>query len=139
MFGIWPRIGRPIVCMHLSATRHTFLRLPWPTIRIAPLFHYRLTKYGDDSSRLDERFPADKRPGRRPPGAHATYDCIKQFSETDFTEDPKKIDVPIETSAKRSVQPVPNASLKVYPGGAHGLAPLEVERFNSDLLHFIEG
>ncbi|SEJ51767.1 non-heme chloroperoxidase [Azotobacter beijerinckii] len=85
-------------------------------------------------------------------GIKPAYDCIEQFSETDFTEDLKKIDVPtlivhgdddqivlIETSAKRSVQLVPNATLKVYPGGAHGLAQLEVERFNSDLLHFIEG
>ncbi|MDV7213016.1 alpha/beta fold hydrolase [Azotobacter beijerinckii] len=85
-------------------------------------------------------------------GIKPAYDCIEQFSATDFTENLKKIDVPtlivhgdddrivpIETSAKRSVQLVPNATLKVCPGGAHGLAQLEVERFNSDLLHFIEG
>ncbi|GAB3479948.1 alpha/beta fold hydrolase [Azotobacter salinestris] len=83
-------------------------------------------------------------------GIKPVHDCIAQFSETDFTEDLKKIDVPtlivhgdddqivpIEASARRAAQLVPNAVLSVYPGGSHGLAQIEVERFNHDLLRFV--
>src|ERR1035437_1973089 len=65
----------------------------------------------------------------------AQYDCIKAFSETDFTEDLKKIDipilimhgdddqiVPIEASGRASAKLVRNATLKVYPGYSHGMA-----------------
>ena len=82
----------------------------------------------------------------------AAYDCIEQFSETDFTEDLKKIDVPtliahgdddqivpIEASAKLSAALVPNATLKIYPGAPHGLAQTRPEEFNADLLAFIKG
>lgn len=85
-------------------------------------------------------------------GIKSAYDCIKQFSESDLTEDLKKIDVPtlvlhgdddqivpIAASAMLSSKLLSNATLKVYPGGAHGLAQLEVERFNNDLLAFIQG
>ncbi len=85
-------------------------------------------------------------------GIKPAYDCIKQFSETDLTEDLKKFDVPtlilhgdddqivpIVASAMISSKIAPNATLKVYPGGAHGLAQLQVDRFNNDVLTFIQG
>jgi len=85
-------------------------------------------------------------------GVKPTYDCIAQFSETDFTEDLKKIDVPtlvahgeddqivpIEASSLKTVKLVPNATLKTYPGGSHGLAQATPDAFNTDLLAFIRG
>ena len=84
-------------------------------------------------------------------GIKPVYDCIKQFSETDFTEDLKKFDVPtliahgdddqivpIGAAAKLSAGLVPGATLKVYPGGPHGLAQTQADMFNADLLAFIE-
>jgi non-heme chloroperoxidase len=81
----------------------------------------------------------------------AVLDCIKQFSETDFTEDLKKIDVPvliahgdddqivpIANSALRSAEFVKNATLKIYKGGSHGLAQIQADEFNADLLAFIQ-
>ncbi|MBS0661149.1 MAG: alpha/beta hydrolase [Verrucomicrobia bacterium] len=77
------------------------------------------------------------------------YDCIKAFSETDFTEDLRKIDVPtliihgdddqivpIGASALRSAQLVRGAELKIYPGGSHSLGDTDKERLNADLLAF---
>jgi non-heme chloroperoxidase len=79
------------------------------------------------------------------------YDCIKEFSEQDFHEDLKKFDiptlivhgdddqmVPIEASAKLSVKLIKNATLKIYPGGCHGLSSVEKDQFNADLLAFIK-
>jgi non-heme chloroperoxidase len=84
-------------------------------------------------------------------GHKNTYDCIKAFSETDFTEDLKKFDVPtlivhgdddqivpIGASALLSSKLIKGAVLKVYPGGAHGLADTSKERLNADLLEFIQ-
>lgn len=83
-------------------------------------------------------------------GHKNAYDCIKAFSETDFTEDLKKFDVPtlivhgdddqivpIDASAKLSAKLVPNATLKIYPGGSHSLGDTSKEQFNQDLLEFI--
>ncbi|HEY0282807.1 MAG TPA: alpha/beta hydrolase [Rhizomicrobium sp.] len=77
------------------------------------------------------------------------YDCIKAFSETDFTEDLKKIDVPtlilhgdddqivpIGASALLSAKLVKNATLKVYPGFPHGMCTTQPEVLNADLLAF---
>jgi non-heme chloroperoxidase len=85
-------------------------------------------------------------------GIKPVYDCIEQFSETDFTEDLKAFDVPtliahgdddqivpIAASAERSAKLVPNATLKIYPGAPHGLAQTRQDEFNADLLAFIEG
>ncbi|MBO1903441.1 alpha/beta hydrolase [Microvirga sp. 3-52] len=85
-------------------------------------------------------------------GIKPAYDCIKQFSETDLTEDLKKFDVPtlflhgdddqivpIVASAMISSKIVPNATLKVYPGSPHGLAQVQADRFNNDVLAFIQG
>jgi non-heme chloroperoxidase len=84
-------------------------------------------------------------------GIKPAYDCIKQFSETDFTQDLERFAVPtliahgdddqivpIEASAKLSIKLVPNATLKIYPGGSHGLAQTQADEFNADLLAFIE-
>lgn len=82
-------------------------------------------------------------------GHKNAYDCIKAFSETDFTQDLKKFDkptlvlhgdddqiVPIEASARASARLVPHATLKVYPGAPHGLADTHKEQLNADLLAF---
>jgi non-heme chloroperoxidase len=84
-------------------------------------------------------------------GAKAHYDCIKAFSETDFTEDLKKIDipvlvmhgdddqiVPIADSALLSVKLVQNGTLKVYPGLPHGMCTTHADVINADLLAFFK-
>ena len=70
----------------------------------------------------------------------------------DYSDDLRKIDrptlfihgdddqiVPIEASARKAVALAPNGKLEVYPGGGHGLAQLQAEKFNADLLAFIRG
>src|SRR5436190_19384400 len=82
-------------------------------------------------------------------GLKNTYDCIKAFSETDFTEDLKRFDVPtliihgdddqivpIGASAMISSQLIPNATLKIYPGGTHSLGDTSKDQLNADLLEF---
>lgn len=84
-------------------------------------------------------------------GIKGQYDCIKQFSEVDYTEDLKKIDVPtlivhgdddqivpIGNAGLLSAKIVKNATLKVYKGAPHGLAQTEQDQFNADLLAFIK-
>jgi non-heme chloroperoxidase len=84
-------------------------------------------------------------------GFPAAYFCIKAFSETDLTEDLKRIDVPtliihgdddqivpIAASAMHAVELVENATLKVYEGAPHGLCTTHKEQVNDDLLAFIE-
>jgi non-heme chloroperoxidase len=84
-------------------------------------------------------------------GFKGVYDCIKAFSETDFTEDLKKMDiptlimhgdadqiVPIENSAKLSMKLVKNAELKIYPGAPHGMCSTLKNEINEDLLAFIK-
>ena len=83
-------------------------------------------------------------------GLRGAHDCVKAFSETDLTEDLKKIDVPvlvihgdddqivpISDSALRSSKIIERATLKVYPGAPHGLMATHKDQFNSDLLAFI--
>ena len=85
-------------------------------------------------------------------GLKGAYDCIKAFSETDLTEDLQRIDVPtlivhgdddqivpIDASARRAVELVKDATLKVYAGASHGLAQVapHKDQFNADLLDFI--
>ncbi|CAH0343290.1 alpha/beta hydrolase [Rhizobium sp. CECT 9324] len=85
-------------------------------------------------------------------GIKGQYDCIREFSEVDYTQDLKSIDrptliihgdddqiVPIDASAHRAVEIVPNATLNVYSGGSHGLAETETDRFNADVLAFVRG
>ena len=79
------------------------------------------------------------------------YDCIQAFSETDFTEDLGKIDipvlilhgdadqiVPIGTSAIKSAKLIRNATLKVYAGAPHGMCTTHAPRVNADLLEFLQ-
>jgi non-heme chloroperoxidase len=81
----------------------------------------------------------------------AHYDCIKAFSETDFTEDLKKIDipvlvmhgdddqiVPIVAAGRMSAKILKNATLKVYPGFPHGMPATNAEQINTDLLAFFK-
>ena len=85
-------------------------------------------------------------------GIKAHYDCIKAFSETDFTEDMKSIDVPvlllhgdddqvvpIADSALIGIKLLKHGALKVYPGLPHGMATTHAEQINADLLAFIRG
>jgi non-heme chloroperoxidase len=85
-------------------------------------------------------------------GIKAHYDCIKAFSETDFTDDLKKIDipvlvmhgdddqiVPIGASGLMSAKILKHATLKVYPGLPHGMATTHADVINADLLSFVEG
>src|SRR5450759_1937483 len=84
-------------------------------------------------------------------GAKNTFDCIKAFSETDFTADLEKFDVPtliihgdddqivpIAASAMLSSKLIKNATLKIYPGGSHGLADTHKDQLNADLLAFLK-
>ena len=83
-------------------------------------------------------------------GHKNTFDCIKAFSETDFTEDLKRFDVPtliihgdddqivpIGAAALSSAKLIKNATLKVYPGAPHGLADTHKDQLNADLLAFL--
>ncbi len=83
-------------------------------------------------------------------GLKNVYDCIQQFSESDFTEDLKKVDVPAlvihgdddqivpaETTAVAAARLLKNATLKLYPGGSHGLLSTNKDQINQDLLAFL--
>jgi non-heme chloroperoxidase len=84
-------------------------------------------------------------------GLKAAYDCVKQFSESDFTEDLKRFDVPtliihgsddqivpIDDAGRLSVKLVKGARLEVYEGAPHGLATTHKDRLNADLLAFLK-
>jgi non-heme chloroperoxidase len=79
------------------------------------------------------------------------YDCIKQFSEVDYTADLQKIDVPtlilqgdddqivpLDDSGRKSVKIIKDAKLKVYSGAPHGMCTTESDQVNADLLAFLE-
>lgn len=83
---------------------------------------------------------------------NATVDCVRSFSETDFRNDLKKIDipvliihgdadktVPINVSGDKTAALLPHAKYIVYANAAHGLFITEKEKLNADLLHFISG
>jgi non-heme chloroperoxidase len=82
-------------------------------------------------------------------GFRAAYDCVKAFSESDFTEDLKRFDiptlvihgdddqvVPINVGGLRSAKMIKGATLEVYKGAPHGLMSTHKEQFNADLLEF---
>lgn len=84
-------------------------------------------------------------------GHKNTYDCIKAFSETDFTEDLKKFDfptlivhgdddqvVPIDASAIATSKIIKHATLKIYKGGSHGILDTHKDKLNRDLLDFLK-
>jgi non-heme chloroperoxidase len=81
----------------------------------------------------------------------AQYQCVKQF-EVDYTEDLKKINVPtlvlhgdddqlvpVDISGKMSAKIIKNATLKIYPGGPHGMCTTAADKVNADLLEFLRG
>jgi pimeloyl-ACP methyl ester carboxylesterase len=81
----------------------------------------------------------------------AAYDSIADFSETDFTEDLKKIDipvlilhgdddqvVPIEASGLKSAKLLPKGTLKIYKGGSHAIHNINIDQVNNDLLEFAQ-
>jgi non-heme chloroperoxidase len=85
-------------------------------------------------------------------GLNGAYDCIKVFSETDLTKDLERFDVPtlfihgdddqivpIGASALLASKIVKDATLKVYPGGCHGLTATNTDEINADLLAFLQG
>jgi non-heme chloroperoxidase len=80
----------------------------------------------------------------------AHYDCIKVFSETDFTDDLKKVDMPVlllhgeddqivpfELTAVKAAKLLKKGKLITYPGFSHGMPTTEAERINKDILAFI--
>jgi non-heme chloroperoxidase len=84
-------------------------------------------------------------------GIKAQYDCIKAFSETDFTEDLKKVDVPvlilhgeddqivpIDTTAAIAIKLLRNGKFISYPGFSHGMPTTEADTINRDLLAFFK-
>ncbi|UTY60615.1 alpha/beta hydrolase [Massilia sp. erpn] len=84
-------------------------------------------------------------------GHKNTFDCIKAFSETDFTEDLKKIDVPtlivhgdddqivpIDAAGRAAAKLVKKSTLLVYPGAPHGLTDTHKDKLNADMLTFIK-
>jgi non-heme chloroperoxidase len=84
-------------------------------------------------------------------GFKGVFDCIKAFSETDFTQDLKKFDVPtlimhgdddqivpIANSALLSSKLIKNSQLKVYKGGSHGICSTQKDEVNADLLAFFK-
>lgn len=85
-------------------------------------------------------------------GAKAHYDCIKAFSETDFSADLKAIQVPtllmhgeddqtvpFAESAPLSAKRLKHATLKTYPGYPHGMPTTNADQINADFLAFIRG
>jgi non-heme chloroperoxidase len=85
-------------------------------------------------------------------GLKGVLDCIEAFSETDFTEDLERFDVPtlvmhgdddqivpIGASAMLSSKIVKGSTLKIYPGASHGLCSTHKDQVNADLLAFVQG
>jgi non-heme chloroperoxidase len=81
----------------------------------------------------------------------AHYDCVKVFSETDFTEDLKSVDIPVlilhgdddqivphELTAVKAAKLVNNGKLIIYPGFPHGMPTTEAATINADILDFIK-
>jgi non-heme chloroperoxidase len=84
-------------------------------------------------------------------GVKAHYDCIKAFSETDFTEDLKRIDVPVflmhgdddqivpyKDAALKGIKLLQKGTLKIYPGLPHGMATTHADIINNDLLAWLK-
>jgi non-heme chloroperoxidase len=85
-------------------------------------------------------------------GLKNEYDCIAAFSETDQTEDLKRIEVPtlivqgdddqivpIAAAGKKQIELLKHGTIKIYPGAPHGLPSTHKDQLNTDLLEFIEG
>lgn len=119
-------------------------------------FYYDLTipfyGFNRDGVPVNEGFRESFRLQGLAGGIKGQYDCVHEFSEVDYTADLKAIDkptliihgdddqiVPIAASALKAAKVAPKAKLLVYPGGGHGLAQLQAEKFNADVLAFIQG
>ena len=85
-------------------------------------------------------------------GIKGQFDCVREFSEVDYTKDLEAIDrptlivhgsddqiVPLAASSAKAAEIVKDAVLTVYEGGSHGLAQIDAARFNADVLSFIRG
>ena len=82
--------------------------------------------------------------------ANAQYECIKAFSETDFTQDLKSIDVPVlilhgeddqivpVVNGRNTAELLKRPTLKTYPGLPHGMATTHADRINGDIFNFIK-
>ncbi|HVK61561.1 MAG TPA: alpha/beta hydrolase [Bdellovibrionales bacterium] len=114
-------------------------------------FTYPFYGYNRDGAKISEGIRQSFWRQAMMGGIKPLYDCIHEFSEVDFNEDLKKIDVPtlivhgdddqvvpIKTSAMLSSKIIPGAELKVYSKGAHGLAQVQQDKFNADLLNFVQ-
>ena len=84
-------------------------------------------------------------------GIKAQYDCVKVFSETDFTEDLKSVEMPVlvlhgdddqivpyATTAVKAAELLKNGKLIIYPGFSHGMPTINAETINNDILKFIQ-
>ena len=107
--------------------------------------------YNRDRAAVDERVRLNWWRQAMMGGALPQYECIKAFSETDFTADLRAIEapvlimhgedeqiVPVAISALRAAELVERATLKTYPGLPHGMCTTHADRVNPDLLAFIE-
>jgi non-heme chloroperoxidase len=117
-------------------------------------FFYDLTipfyNFNRDGVTVNEGFRESFRLQGLSGGIKGQYDCIREFSEVDYTADLQAIDkptliihgdddqiVPITATAHKAQRLVKGSELKVYAGGSHGLAQTEADRFNADVLAFI--
>jgi non-heme chloroperoxidase len=119
-------------------------------------FYYDLTipfyGFNREGAKINEGFRESFRLQGLAGGIKGQYDCVHEFSEVDYTDDLGKIDrptliihggddqiVPIKASADKAAKLVKGSVLKIYDGSSHGLAQVEADRFNADLLAFIKG
>lgn len=117
-------------------------------------FYYDLTMpfygFNREGAKTNEGFRESFRLQGLAGGIKGQYDCIREFSEVDYTADLKRIDkptliihgdddqiVPIKASAQLAAKLVPDARLSIYEGGSHGLAQVNADKFNADVLAFI--
>lgn len=117
-------------------------------------FYYDLTVpfygFNRDGATNNEGFRESFRLQGLAGGIKGQYDCIREFSEVDYTADLMAIDkptliihgsddqiVPIAASALKAAKLVKHSELKIYEGGSHGLAQVDAERFNADSHAFI--
>ena len=111
-----------------------------------PFFGFNRTGVKDSQGRRDTFTTLGMQSSLR-----TSYECVKQFSETDFTEDLKKITiptlvihgdddqiVPIGASANAAMKLLKNARLEVYKGGSHAPASMNKDKLNADLLAFLK-
>lgn len=118
-------------------------------------FYYDLTipfyGFNRDDVEMNEGFRESFRLQGLAGGIKGQYDCIREFSEVDYTGDLEKIDrptliihgdddqiVPIAASGDKAAKLIVGSTYKVYEGGSHGLAQTAADRFNADVLEFIK-